>query len=67
MDSITYMGPWVWSFIPLSLAIIAVCGGMLYVGSEKFSHPSTARLRREESERLHEIEREQGERTPELV
>lgn len=66
MDSITYMGPWVWSFIPLSLAIIAVCGGMLYIGSEKFSKPSTARLRREESERLAEIERK-SDRAAELV
>lgn len=68
MDSITYMGPWVWSFFIITVAIAAVCGGMLYVGSDKFSRPSTYRLRREEAERLAALEgQEDSERAPELV
>ena len=67
MHSMTYMGPWVWSFVVIIVALIAFVGAMLYVGADKFSKPSTDRLRREEAQRLGALERQKGEPVHELV
>ena len=63
MDSITYMGPWVWAFVPITLLLIAILGALLYIGSAKFSQPSTDRLRREEEERQARIEAKPADQT----
>lgn len=67
VDSITYMGPWVWSFIPITILMLAICGAMLYLGAEKFSQPSTDRLRREEAERQARMAASDDDRAEELV
>jgi len=51
MDPMVHLGAWVWSFPVMIAAIALVCGGALYAGADKFSRPSTDRLRREEAER----------------
>jgi len=67
MDAITYMGPWVWSFVVITVFLLAFIGAILYIGGDRFSQPSTDRLRREEAERLAALENQKDEPVGELV
>lgn len=67
VEPTTYLGPWVWAFVPIVVVVLLYCGSILYLGSDKFSKPSTDRLRREEAERQARVEAGSGETAAELV